>query len=147
MQVHLRYWMRSKVNIVNSVGDRRSQSYSVTCKGSTDMIPVSAKSDLPIHFYFSNLVPSSVLDRRQLLGKRSRARLITTCRHLHIQSFMWPHMIVAVAPVVKSTLHALTVGEHSLGQHLSFQTAMKTFVLALRLRMIRAAMQDAHSHS
>ena len=52
-------------------------------------------------------------------------------------------MIVAVPPVVKSTLHALKVGEHSLGQHFSFQTAMKALVLALRLRMIRAAMRDS----
>src|SRR5678815_2466428 len=142
MQIHLRNWMRSEVNIVNSVGDRRSQSYPVTCKGSADMIPVSAKRDLPIHFYSSGLVSNSVLDRRQLLRKRSRARLITTRRHLHIQSFMRPNMIVAVAPVVKSTLHALKVGEHSLGQHFSFQTAMKALVLSLRLRMIRAAMRN-----
>ena len=50
-------------------------------------------------------------------------------------------MIVAVAPLVKSVLHVPEVGEHSLGQHFNFQTAMKAFLLALRLRVIRAAVR------
>src|SRR5512134_1777761 len=109
------------------------------------MKPMSAKSDVPIAFHFTHLVRGPVLDRRQLLGKRSRTRSVAAGGHLHVQSLMGPHMIVAMAPLVKSALHVLKVGKHSLGQHFKFQTAMKAFVLALRLRMVRTAMADANT--
>src|SRR5687767_2586443 len=141
-QIQSRYSMRSKVDIVNSVYSRGSQSHMVTEKGFADVKLAPTKRDLSVRLYLAQLVCRSVLDRRQLLGKRSRARLIATGRHLHVQSFMRSHVIVAVAPLLKSTLHVPKVAEHSLGQHFNFQSAMKALLFALRLRMIRAAVSD-----
>src|SRR5262245_8065508 len=111
MQIDLSNSMGSEVHIVNSVLRRRPQGDPISAKAFTDPEHVSEKPDLAVILYFADLVRGIVLDRRQLLRERPEARLETAGRHLHIQSFMRPDVIIAVAPLVKSILHALEIGK------------------------------------
>src|SRR5256885_12634617 len=138
MQINLRYWMRSKVQIVNSIGRGRPERNRVTAERFADAKFAMAKRDLAVNLHFAHLVGGGVLQRRQLLGKTARTRLIATRRHFHRQSFMRSHVIVAVAPLIEPRLHASEISKDSMGQHFDFQAAMKAFVFALRLWMIRS---------
>src|SRR6185295_8078655 len=145
MQIDLSNSMGSEVHIINSVLGRRPQGNLVSAKALTDPERVSEEPDLAVILYFAHLVRDIVLDRRQLLRIRSEARLETAGRHLHIQSFMRPDVIIAVTPLVKPVLHALEIGKHSMGQYFNFQSTMKALFLTLRLRVIRAAVTDRYT--
>ena len=145
MQINPSYSMSREVNIENSVRGRRPQSYSITAKSFADPKITPSERDPTTLSYFTYLVYRAVLDRRQMLGKRSLTRFISAGRDLHLQSFMRPHVIVAMAPFVKSRLYALEVGKQSIGQHFDFQGAMKAFFLTLRLRMIRTAVRNGNA--
>src|SRR5712691_883768 len=143
MQINLRYSMGSKVHFVGAIRSSRAERHEITTERFTDAELAAAESDVAIGLDFPQLVYRVVFDRWQRLGERARTRLITARRHRHFQSFMRPHVIVAVAPFIKPGLHPGKVSEDSLGQHLDFQGAMKAFVFALRLRMIRATMRNS----
>src|SRR5713226_350049 len=145
MQINLRNSMGSKVHFVNPILSRGSQGHRVTAKGFADAKLTVAERDLPVTLHLAHLVPGSILQRRQLLRKRSLTWLIAARRHGHRQRFMRPQVIVTVAPFVKTKLHPLKVSKHSLGQHLDFQTAVKAFVFALGLRMIRPTVTDGNT--
>src|SRR6266566_539644 len=142
MQINLRYSMRGEVHRINSVGSRGPQGHRVAAERFADAKLTMLERDLSINLYFAHLVRSAVLQRRQLLGKTARARLIASRRHFHCQSFMRSHVIVAVAPLVKPRLHSGEISKDSMGQYLDFQTAMKAFVFTLSLRMIRTTVTD-----
>ena len=135
--------MSSKIDFEKPVLNRWSQGHRIAAKRFADAQLAIAKKDLAIDLHFAHLVDRSVLQRRQLFRKRSLADLISTRRHVHVQSFMRSHVIVAVAPFIKTSLHRFKVAKDPLGQYFNFQTAMKAFVFALGLRMIRPTVANA----
>src|SRR2546425_6108584 len=139
--------MRSKINFVNSILNRRSQGYRIATKRFADAKLVVAERDLTVALHLTHVVNSSILQGPQLFGERPVAKLISTSRHRHPQGFMRPHVIVAVAPLIKTNLHAIRVGKDSLGQDFNFQAAMKAFVFALSLRMIRSTVTDGNAQA
>src|SRR5438105_11423795 len=139
--------MRSKIRFLNSNLSRGPKLHWRAAKRPADVKLAIAERDLAIDLHFTHLVGGPVFQRRQLLRKRSRARLIAARRHGHRQSFVRPDVIVAVAPLIKTNLHALEVGKDSLGQDFNFQAAMKAFVFALSLRMIRPTVTNGNAQA
>src|SRR3989442_2292178 len=139
--------MRSKINFVNSILNRRSQGYRIAAKRFAEAKLVVAERDLTVALHLTDVVNSSVLQGPQLFGERPVAKLIATSQHRHPQGFMRQQVIVAVAPLIKTNLHAAKVAIGPLGQHFHFQTPMKTFVFTLSLRMIRSTVVDANTQS
>src|SRR6266550_5586373 len=137
--------MRSEIDFINSIRHRGPQGYRIAAKRFADAKLAMAKGDAAVNLNFTHLVDRAVFKRRQLFRKRSLADLISTRRHVHVQSFMRSHMIVAVAPFIKTNLHRFKVAKDPLGQYFNFQTAMKAFVFALGLRMIRPTVANANA--
>src|SRR5229473_2690017 len=136
--------MGGKIDFVNPIRERWPQGHRITAKRFADAKLTIAEKDLAIALHFPHLVDRSVLQGRQLFRERPRARLISTSRHGHAQGLMRPHVIVTIAPLIKTNLQAFKVAEDPLGQYLHFQTAMKAFVFALGLRMIRPTVTNAN---
>src|SRR5438128_3425627 len=136
--------MRGKIDFVKPVLGRWSQGYRIAAKRLAYTKLTVTERDLAIALHLAHLVNRSVLQGRQLLWKRPVAKLISTSRQGHAQSFMWPHVIVTVAPLIKTNLHAPKVAIDPLRQNFHFQAAMKAFVFALGLRMIRPTVTDAN---
>src|SRR5882762_3804509 len=137
--------MRGEIDFVNSIRHGGPQGHRIAAKRFADAKLAMAKGDAAVNLNFTHLVDRAVLQRRQLFRKRSLADLISTRRHVHVQSFMRSHMIIAVAPFIKTNLHRFKVAKDPLGQYFNFQTAMKTFVFALGLRMIRPTVANANT--
>ena len=81
----------------------------------------------------------------QLFRKGPRADLISTHRYGHRQRFMRSDVIVAVTPFIEPTLHPLKVAKTPAGQYFYFQAAVKAFIFALGLRMIRSTVTDSNA--
>src|SRR5712692_5906105 len=137
--------MASEMDVVDSIRCGRSQGDLITAECFTHLKLAVAKRDFTVRLHFANLIDSSILQRRQLLGERSVADLITTRRHGHTQSFMRSLVIVTMTPLIKTALHAFKVAKASVCQQLDFQSPMKALILALGLRMIRPTVTDGNS--
>ena len=86
---------------------------------------------------------------RGRVGNRWAARFqeMGSRRSGEVQRVVRTAQIVAVAETIKFALAVLKRGEIKMAQDLELERAMETLVLALRLRMIRAAMTDADAEA
>ncbi len=98
----------------------------------------------PSCIHLAHDVASSVFDRRQALRERPLARPITLARSCHADRLMRPVMVVEVPPGVEGALALVEIGQ-TVERDLGLHRAMQPFVLALRLRMIGAAMRHPNS--
>ena len=99
--------------------------------------------DLSFGFNSSHLVLGQIFKLGQFLGHRSQAGSIATQRHFHFKRLMWPFGVVAIPKLAKTLLTLLKVTpSRALVQNLHLQTAMKTFLLTLGLRVIGPSMNE-----
>ena len=136
--------MSCEMDFVDSIFGRWSHSHRITTKCLAYLKLAITKKDFAVSLHLPHLISNSVLERRQLLGERAVAHLITTGRYGHAQGFMWPLVIVTMTPAIKTTLHAFKVVKDALRQQLYFQGAMKAFVFTLGLRMIRPTVTNGN---
>lgn len=87
---------------------------------------------------FADHVIRSIFDRRQLFGITPETGLIARGRHRHRERFMGTLSVVDEAPLIKVMLPLPQGGAVLVAQDFSCQSAMKAFVFALGLGMMRS---------
>src|SRR5262245_5116618 len=91
---------------------------------------------------FAHVVVGYVFDRRQHLREGPWARLISFCRRRHAEGLVRPLMVIARPPFVEGALIVGEIPKAFIVDHFPLQGAVEALILALRLRMKRAAVQD-----
>jgi len=117
-------------------GDRQAAQSLADAEG------ISALADPALGLYFAQFDVGRVVDGRQLFRKRDRAGPVTASGSRQVQRIVRAAQIVAIAETVEFALAVLKDGEVEVPQDLELKRAMKALVLALGLRMIRAAMTN-----
>src|SRR5207244_12036476 len=101
-----------------------------------------AVADLPIVIHLPHRHVNIILRRRWIGLIRSRTAAIAMDRTLHLQCFVRTNLVVNLPPLIKLLLRVAQIPQASPTKQFGVERAMKTFLLALGLRMIRPSMTD-----
>jgi len=137
--------MRAEMHRKHAILQGGPQGHRITSKGLAHAEVPILKRDLSLVLHFTHHIAGAILDRRQDRRKSPRADLIATGRHRHVQRLMRPLAVVDLTPLIEPRLHLAEVTQHQSCQHLRFQGAVKPFLLAMRLGMVRPPMPHSHS--
>ena len=126
----------------------RAQGDRLAAQGLADAQRSVLETDEAVAVDLANLVAGRILDRRQNLGERPRARSVALPRRRHAERRVRPLVIVAWAPVIEGALAVGEIAEAAPADHFGLEGPMEALLLALGLGMMRPAVQhpDAEPH-
>src|SRR3984893_13728079 len=136
------------VHVKDAVLAGRPKRDWLAAQGLADAPRAVLEADEALDVDLADLVARRVLDRRQIVGEGSWARPVALSRRCHAERLMRPLVVIALTPFIKGALTIRVIAEALSVHHLGGERAMEAFLLALRLRMIRPAVQhaDAQPH-
>src|SRR5229473_313135 len=137
----------AEMNTEHPIFGRRPQRDQLATEWFANANATVLESDVSFFVGLAHNIAIAVFDRRQSLRKRTSACPVTLARRRQIERLVRPLVIVDVAPAVEGALTCGQICELAAKQNLSLERAVKPFVLALRLRMMRPAMRDPYSQS
>src|SRR5918996_1677928 len=147
-QIDLANGLMTEEHIKDSVSGSDFKADGITREGIAHLQDFSFKVDLSFLLHFAHQDPRIILDGRQALWKRAQAYLVARGRHLKSQGVMRTNEIVLVSEGVKGSLEIENVLPLPSHEELSDKRAVKPFIFAHGLRVVRSAVthRDPQAH-
>src|SRR5918996_1288925 len=138
-QIDLANGLMTEEHIKDSVSGSGFKADGITREGIAHLQDFSFKVDLSVLLHFAHQDSRIILNGRQALWKRAQTHLVTRGRDFQTQGLMRTNKIVLVSEALKGTVKVIAIAPLPCIKKLSVQCAVKAFIFAHGLRMIRSA--------
>src|SRR5499427_6020947 len=138
-QINLANGLTTKQHVKDSVGRSGFEPDRIAMESLTDFPCFSPKRDFSFVLDFAHRYSRIILDGRQALWKRAQTHLVTRGWHVQVQGLVRTSKIVLLAKALKGAVKITEIFPLPCRKQLPVKRAVKAFIFAHGLRMIRPA--------